>query len=233
MEFARSTWRLFAANARTAILFEFGFRFLFAILFVPACFGMVDLAMEAAGLAYLADTNMTTLFANPLAWVFLLVATLVLALGALFEMCALVVVMQAGKTGRRIGVFETSRLAFSSARRIARPSNWLLALFVLLLVPLTNLTVTSSALTGVRLPEFIMDFIWENGALTAVFVIVMAALYLHAFFWRSAFTSSRCATNPGCRHASRAGACCAATPGGWRAVCWPCSPCSRRERSRP
>ena len=40
MEFARSTWRLFAANARTAILFEFGFRFLFAILFVPACFGM-------------------------------------------------------------------------------------------------------------------------------------------------------------------------------------------------
>ena len=182
MEFARSTWRLFAANARTAILFEFGFRFLFAILFVPACFGMVDLAMEAAGLAYLADTNMTTLFANPLAWVFLLVATLVLALGALFEMCALVVVMQAGKTGRRIGVFETSRLAFSSARRIARPSNWLLALFVLLLVPLTNLTVTSSALTGVRLPEFIMDFIWENGALTAVFVIVMAALYLHAFF---------------------------------------------------
>ena len=53
MEFARSTWRLFAANARTAILFEFGFRFLFAILFVPACFGMVDLAMEAAGLAYL------------------------------------------------------------------------------------------------------------------------------------------------------------------------------------
>ena len=38
------------------------------------------------------------------------------------------------------------------------------------------------------------------------------------FFWRSAFTSSRCATNPGCRHASRAGACCAATPGGWRAV---------------
>ena len=182
MEFARSTWRLFAANARTAILFEFGFRFLFAILFVPACFGMVDLAMEAAGLAYLADTNMTTLFANPLAWVFLLVAALVLALGALFEMCALVVVMQAGKTGRRIGVFETSRLAFSSARRIARPSNWLLALFVLLLVPLTNLTVTSSALTGVRLPEFIMDFIWENGALTAVFVIVMAALYLHAFF---------------------------------------------------
>ena len=97
-------------------------------------------------------------------------------------MCALVVVMQAGKTGRRIGVLETSRLAFSSARRIARPSNWLLALFVLLLVPLTNLTVTSSALTGVRLPEFIMDFIWENGALTAVFVIVMAALYLHAFF---------------------------------------------------
>ena len=53
---------------------------------------------------------------------------------------------------------------------------------MLLLVPLTNLTVTSSALTGVRLPEFIMDFIWENGALTAVFVIVMAALYLHAFF---------------------------------------------------
>ena len=94
MEFARSTWRLFAANARTAILFEFGFRFLFAILFVPACFGMVDLAMEAAGLAYLADTNMTTLFANPLAWVFLLVAALVLALGALFEMCALVVVKQ-------------------------------------------------------------------------------------------------------------------------------------------
>lgn len=165
-----------------AILFEFGFRFLFAILFVPACFGMVDLAMEAAGLAYLADTNMTTLFANPLAWVFLLVAALVLALGALFEMCALVVVMQAGKT---VGASECSKRAGSHSLppgASARPSNWLLALFVLLLVPLTNLTVTSSALTGVRLPEFIMDFIWENGALTAVFVIVMAALYLHAFF---------------------------------------------------
>lgn len=27
-----------------------------------------------------------------------------------------------------------------------------------------------------------MELLWENGALTAVFVIVMAALYLHAFF---------------------------------------------------
>lgn len=182
MGFLRNTWQLFAVNARTALLFELAFRTLFSLIFVPMCFGMVNLALGTAGMTYVADTNISAFLSSPVTWVFLLVAVLLLAFCTLFEMCALVVLMQAGKVGRRIGVLETSRYALVAARRIVRPSNWLLVLFVLLLVPLTNLALTSSAVTGVRFPEFIMDFIWENPVLAVLFAAVMAGLYLHAFF---------------------------------------------------
>ena len=162
MNFIRSTWRLFAYNLRTVFLFEAGFQIAFAILFVPLSLGLIDFALYAAGLSYLCDANLATFLGSPVTWPCALFAILLLSLGSLFEMCALVLLMQAGRMRRKIGVRELANRTFEQAVRIVYPRNWLLIPFVLLLVPLTNLAVTSSVLTDFRPPEFIMDFIWEN-----------------------------------------------------------------------
>lgn len=182
MNFIRSTWRLFAYNLRTVFLFEAGFQIAFAILFVPLSLGLIDFALYAAGLSYLCDANLATFLGSPVTWPCALFAILLLSLGSLFEMCALVLLMQAGRIQRKIGVRELANRTFEQAVRIVHPRNWLLIPFVLLLVPLTNLAVTSSVLTDFRPPEFIMDFIWENNVLSCALIALFVALYIHAFF---------------------------------------------------
>ena len=181
MNFIRSTWRLFACNMRTAILFEAGFQIAFAILFIPLSLGLIDFALYVSDLSYLCDANLAAFASHPVTWLCTLLAIITLGLGSLFEMCALVLLMQAGQPERKIGVRELANRTFEQAMRIVHPRNWLLIPFVLLLVPLTNIAVTSSVLTDFRPPEFIMDFIWENNALSIALVVTFAALYVHAF----------------------------------------------------
>ena len=202
---------------------EFGFRFLFAI---PVRTGMFPAwwisRWKRPDLPAWPTMNMDDSIRESAGVGVLLVAALVLALGALFEIKAPSSFI-GRRRERRVGASEViskrAGLAFSSARRIARPSNWLLALFALLLVPLTNLTVTSLRRSpACGFPEFIMDFIWENGALTAVFVIVMAALYRMRFFWRSVspLHAVRRILDAGTHLEQEPAA--RQTPGGWRAV---------------
>lgn len=182
MIFLRNTFKLFATNARTAILFELVFRVLLASLFIPLSFGMIDLAMSFAGISYISDANLSLFLQQPVTWLFACLSIVLIASCSLFEMCALVIVMQASKENRTIGVFALGRRAFASARMIVRPRNWLLIPFVLILVPLAHITVTSSVITEFRPPEFIMDYIWQNPLLSLVFFVAIALFCTHAFY---------------------------------------------------
>lgn len=181
MNFLRSTWHLLGINMRTAALFELAFRLAFGAILVPLCLGMLDLAMSAANLPYLMDANLAAFATHPLTWVLVILAVLVLGLCALIEMCALVILMQAGRENRRLGVFELIRHALAQAKRIAQPRNWLLVPFVLLLVPITNIALASSAISEIHLPEFIEDFIMNDTFLTCVLIALIVVLYIHAF----------------------------------------------------
>ena len=109
MAFLRDSWHLLAMNARTVLLIEIAVRMLFPLVLVPLCFALVDLALAAAGLTYVADTNLAALLASPATWLLALAVTLVATFGALFEMCALVVIMQAGRSAHRLGFLEIGR----------------------------------------------------------------------------------------------------------------------------
>lgn len=169
-------------NARTVLLIEIAVRMLFPLVLVPLCFALVDLALAAAGLTYVADTNLAALLASPATWLLALAVTLVATFGALFEMCALVVIMQAGRSAHRLGFLEAARTALGEAARIVRPRNWLMAPFALLLVPLTNVAVVSSVVAEVRLPEFVAQFVATNSVLSIAFTLGTVAFYIHAFF---------------------------------------------------
>ena len=95
-------------------------------------------------------SNGSALLASPATWLLAFVVTFVATFGVLFEMCALVVIMQAGRSAHRLSFLETARTALGEAARIVRPRNWLMAPFVLLLVPLTNVAVVSSVVAEVR-----------------------------------------------------------------------------------
>ena len=206
MNFIHETWRLLRINLFTAILFEVGFRILFGMIFIPLCLGMIDLAMQAASLTYLMDANLGILAAHPLSWLLVALSVLVLGAVALFEMCALIILMQAGHTEQHLGVVDLCHLTFGETRRILRPKNWLIIPFVLILVPLTNVALASSAITEIRLPEFIVEFILNNAVLSLVLAALIIALFVHAFRlafgvhfftlcnepWMKARVSSRC-----------------------------------------
>lgn len=182
MAFLRDSWRLFALNARTVLLIEVAVRALFPLVLAPLCFALVDLALAASGLTYVADTNLSVLLRSPATWLLALAVVLIATFGALFEMCALVAIMQAGRAARRIGLVEAVRCGLLEAVRVVHPRNWLMAPFALLLVPLTNVVVVSSVVAKVRLPEFIVEFVAANGALSAALALITVAFYVHAFF---------------------------------------------------
>ncbi|GEM_PF-5248046 len=67
--------------------------------------------------------------------------------------------------------------------KIVYPKNTLLLIFVLLIIPLTNLTLSSGFIGKIKLPEYILDFIKSNSVLNIVYMVVMLILYILVIRW--------------------------------------------------
>ena len=109
---------------------------------------------------------------------------------------------EAGLTGESVSVLSLLRGAVSRAFRIFQPRNLLMVPFVMLIIPLTGIPLTTGPVSTLAVPEFIVDFINEETVLRFLYgalVVGMEVLLLRWIFSINEMVLNRRSFRQACR----------------------------------
>lgn len=180
--FAKRVATLFKCNWKTAILFELLYRLILTVVIVPLMGLFMDVAMYGSGNSYLIMENIVSFLDKPLTWLVLFCMLLIIAFFAFYEICALVLLAEASREGRKLGLLDMNRLALRQSKRVFKRGYILFMLFALLLSQLSNLALFSGFVAKAHVPEFIADYIMDNTLLSLVALAAIVYLFVTVFF---------------------------------------------------
>lgn len=173
--------RLLQGNMRTMFLFEVCFKIILIAVVMPVQNGVVRLAMHLGGFTYLSPSNINGFLLFPGSWVAFTVVVLLFAFYSLFEICVLIILAHASKSGVELKMRDIIRISAGQANDVVKPRNFIAAIYVLLLAPFTHLGAVSSVVTRIHIPLFIVDYIAQNTLFSLAFIILVIVCLVIAF----------------------------------------------------
>lgn len=170
-------------NLDTLILFEIFHKGIFVALILPVIKFLFEKAMHSVGIVYLSTDNVFKFLTNPIAIALLIVLMLTLIFYMFYEFAAVIICFDKSIKLEKISIITLIKEGLKKSKIILYPRNVTLMIFVLLIIPLTNLTLTSGVMGEIRLPDYILDFIKSNNILNLIYIIVMFILYILVIRW--------------------------------------------------
>lgn len=170
-------------NLGTLILFELFHKGIALILVLPIIKYIFESAMHNSGMIYLSTDNVFKILTNPISIFLLILLLLIFGFYVFFEFTATIICFDKSIRYEKIGIFKLIKLGLQKSVRILNIKNYLLMIFILLIIPLTNLTLTSGFIGELKLPEYILDFIKSNKFLNIVYMGLMIILYMIVIRW--------------------------------------------------
>lgn len=174
---------LLKQNAGNLIVFEAIYKLLAAALVTPILVLLLDLTVKQSGFAYLADDNVGDVLTNPLTIALIIILLILGAMYSLLEMSALITGFHDGRYGKRPGAMQMLRAGLRRARPILIPKNYMMVIFVIIIVPMTGAVVVSGFMSTIEIPEFVMDTIYSTPLLLAAFILLMLFFVVLAVRW--------------------------------------------------
>ena len=113
----------------------------------------------------------------------LLIIFIGFAMVMIVEISAIVEGFHASYYKQKIAVDQMFRVGFRSSLRIFHVRNLLIFVFVLTIIPITNMTIISGYVSSISLPDFIMETIEADHFLMFLLVLVLTLLSIVAFRW--------------------------------------------------
>lgn len=170
-------------NLGTLILFELFHKGIALILVVPIIKYILESAMHNSGIIYLSTDNIFKILSNPISIVLLILLLLTLGFYVFFEFTATIICFDKSIRYEKIGIFKLIRLGLQKSLKILYLRNYLLMIFILLIIPLTNLTLTSGFIGELKLPDYILDYIKSSNILNLLYIGLMIILYMLVIRW--------------------------------------------------
>lgn len=180
MRTIRQAGRLITWNLPVLLLFDLGYKFLLWLL-LPLGQSLFTLAIHLAGVRYLSTANFFQLFSHPLSVLIYLFLLFALTFVVLIEVFAFILYFDQARRRAPVRVFPLFWQALKRAGRIFLPHNMPLLLVILVILPLSGVSLSSGVLDRLRIPDFILDFIYQKPLLSGLYVLIIAALALLAF----------------------------------------------------
>ncbi|WP_373598692.1 glycerophosphoryl diester phosphodiesterase membrane domain-containing protein [Paraclostridium bifermentans] len=169
-------------NFGTLILFQL-FHKLIVLLMVPIYKYIFDIALMSSNIKYLNVDNAINLLTNPISLILIIVILVLLAFIILFEFVSMIICFNESFQCKNIGLLELVKISISRCIQILKFKNISLIIFVLLIIPLTNLTLTSTFIGKLKLPDYIQDYINSSQTLSILYFVVMLILYILVIRW--------------------------------------------------
>ncbi len=181
LEMYKRTLKLLRRNLRSLVEFEIVYKLIAVIVATPLLYWLFSLTFKIAGISYVSNDNIKNYLTSPLAWLMIIIVLAILAFVSLFDIVAVIEAMHASAFDKDIAVSQMFRGGLAGAKHVFHWRNWLMVIFVVLIVPLTNVVAVSGFVSSIKIPGFIMDFIEANKALSVLTACFGAVLVLMAF----------------------------------------------------
>lgn len=182
-QFIRFGWKLLKLNMGTLLVFELLYKFSMLAIFKPLIMGMVRVTLKMSGLSYLSDETIGTYLQNPLVWVGLFIIVLCLTFIVLFDICCIITCLHASYRNQKMPLLALMRKGALAALRVFHRKNWLMILYVLIIIPVTHVLLISGYGTSFELPEFIMEYIFGHRLLMIAYVAFWIYMAYRSFRW--------------------------------------------------
>lgn len=173
----RLVFRMLAPNWMTLIYFELAYKILGYIVVFPLIRYLLSLLPGLSGVTYLAQENLGELLKTPAA-VFLAAGILMLAgFNIIFEISAFLLLGESGWHYEKITLIQLFKRSSAMTASLLKPGR-VMVFFMLPVLMLSIFSPVSVYLKAVRIPEFILDFLWGNGALYGALIGMLAISHI-------------------------------------------------------
>lgn len=165
--------KMLTFNLKTLFIFEFIYKLSSIFLFVPLFWKIFNSIMNVRRYRYLTLENIGSFLFHPLTLLLLLFLVLLLVVYSIFDIFTVLVIFDASKNEQKISIREALVLAFPKSLKVFSIKNFSFAVFVFFFLFFFNLGLTTSFLTSVEVPEFIMDFIYSQWIYKILFIFML------------------------------------------------------------
>lgn len=179
--------RLIDCNWKSLVGFELIYKLAAAIIFVPFIWRLFDLIMKVRGYYYLTLENIGDFLCNPFTILALLLIFVIATVGAMIDISAVIFILDQSAQGKKVHLQQIVKFSLKNAFRAWKPKNFMLVVVVLLFMPLANIGMASGLLSTVSIPEFVMNHIEKNAALSVLFAFAMLVITILMMRWMYAF----------------------------------------------
>ena len=181
--YIKTLFQITTYNFKTILYFEIIFKILTLFIFIPLATGGFNLIMKVTGYSYLTIENILSFFKTPLAIILLLIIILYLTLVTMFDITTLIVIFDQSYKKIKIPLKDAVRISIKKSLTIFNPKNILLPVFLLFIIPFLNISLGTSVISSIKIPEFILDYITSNFLLISLLIILYAILIILLINW--------------------------------------------------
>lgn len=161
-------------NFKTFIKFEIIYKLIMTIIFIPIAYSSLNLTLNILGITIINQENITQILTNPLMIIYLLLWIIFFIVSTLFEIVSLTVLFDNSYHSKKNSLKEIVKIAIIKTKEILRFKNFSLFLYLSLMMPFLNISVISSVIAVINIPQVIVDFFINN---INVFLIIIG-IYL-------------------------------------------------------
>ena len=153
------------------------------LVFVPAMQQLWALTLHFTPMHYLSNHNASDIFSSPFIICCIVLIAILTAFWTLYEFSVLLHGLDMARNGQKIRLTVLFCNAFLDIRHAFLPQNWPVFLYCAVMIPFTNLFLTSNYITQLAVPEYILDFIQKNQAYHLLYLTIVALLWLICIGW--------------------------------------------------
>ena len=165
-------------NLKTLVGFEALYKILTLLIFMPLFLNLFNLITKVTGYNYLTLENFLSFLLNPIVIVLLIILLLLMAVYTLFDIAAIIVILDASYQKKKIKMSDACSIALKKCQGFFKIKNIMVVFLVLFLIPFLNIGVSSSLIATIKIPEFIMEYIIKNRFLLSLIVSLYVLLLI-------------------------------------------------------
>ncbi len=170
-------------NLKTLIGFEAIYKLLSTLIFLPLFLSIFNLIVKITGFNYLTFENIFSFLANPLTLLMLLILLVLIAFYSLIDISTIIIILDSSYHHQKISIKEAFLLACKKSLKVFHKKYILISIIPLFLIPFLNLGISSSFISTITIPEFILDFIKANRTLSIIYALIVIILIFIFLKW--------------------------------------------------
>lgn len=174
-------------NFTQLLFFEVVYTLIGTIIIYPGGFFLFNKIITLLGFPYLSGANFSQAIRNPFFLITFICFALLIAFFGLLEFTTLILLFKESHFRRKVQLIPLLKAGFKRAVKIVKVKNLPFVIFILIIIPLTEFSLSSNFISEISIPEFIITYIAENPLYLILFISFSLFIFTLSVVWVFSF----------------------------------------------